>query len=222
MAIGAAPALDPVLQKRCIGPAKLGYFVLAVDAFGAGERGLEKKLGEYHGEMVAATLLPAGHTLAGFQVYENMRAVDYLLTRPEVDGKKIAITGASGGGNGPCTPALGRSLRRVVPVCSVGNYQAYRHGLHVRNRPGRAAHRRGRHPWHDGAARPHGGQRDQGWRHSPSRKPKSLAFASSVYKVHNKPDSSPHDLRLASRLQPGHARGTLRLAGEKPQGQGRR
>ena len=49
--------------------------------------------------MVAATLLPTGMTLAGLQVYENMRAVDYLLTRPEVDGKKVAITGASGGGN---------------------------------------------------------------------------------------------------------------------------
>jgi len=54
--------LDPVVQKRCIGPAKLGYFVLAVDAFGAGERGLSKKLGEYHGEMIAATLLPTGMT----------------------------------------------------------------------------------------------------------------------------------------------------------------
>ena len=29
--------LDPVLQKRCIGPAKLGYVILAVDAFGAGD-----------------------------------------------------------------------------------------------------------------------------------------------------------------------------------------
>jgi cephalosporin-C deacetylase-like acetyl esterase len=118
--------LDPVLQKRCIGPAKLGYFVLAVDAFGAGERGLGKKLGEYHGEMVAATLLPTGMTLAGLQVYENMRAVDYLLTRPEVDGKKIAITGASGGGNQSMyAGAWDDRFGAVVPVCSVGNYQAY-------------------------------------------------------------------------------------------------
>jgi len=118
--------LDPVLQKRCIGPAKLGYFVLAVDAFGAGERGLGKKLGEYHGEMVAATMLPTGLTLAGIQVYENMRAVDYLLTRPEVDGKRIAITGASGGGNQTMyAGAWDDRFGAVVPVCSVGNYQAY-------------------------------------------------------------------------------------------------
>ena len=40
---------DPVVQSRCIGCAKLGFFVLCVDAFGAGERGVGKKLGEYHG-----------------------------------------------------------------------------------------------------------------------------------------------------------------------------
>src|SRR4051812_21046451 len=29
--------VDPVVQSRCIGACKLGFFVLAVDAFGAGE-----------------------------------------------------------------------------------------------------------------------------------------------------------------------------------------
>ena len=117
---------DPVVQARCIGLAKLGFFVLAVDAFGAGERGLGKALGEYHGEMVAATLLPVGLPLCGLQVYENMRAVDYLLTRPEVDGRRIGITGASGGGNQTMyAGAWDERFAAVVPVCSVGNYQAY-------------------------------------------------------------------------------------------------
>src|SRR5262245_1384377 len=75
---------DPVPQARCISLARLGFFVLAVDAFGAGERGIGKALGEYHGEMTAATLWPSGLPLSGLQVYENMRAVDYLLTRPAV------------------------------------------------------------------------------------------------------------------------------------------
>jgi hypothetical protein len=103
-----------VVQKRCIGPAKLGSFVLAVDAFGAGERGLAMNLGEYHGEMVAATLLPTGWTLAGLQVYENMRAVDFLLTRPNIHEKQIAITGASGGGNQPMY--AGAWCDRFVPA----------------------------------------------------------------------------------------------------------
>ncbi|MEQ9412040.1 MAG: alpha/beta hydrolase family protein [Fuerstiella sp.] len=117
---------DPHVQARCIGLAKLGFFVLAVDAFGAGERGLGKALGEYHGEMVAATLWPTGFPLSGIQVVENRRAVDYLLTRPEVDPERLGITGASGGGNQTMyAGAFDERLKAVVPVCSVGNYQAY-------------------------------------------------------------------------------------------------
>ena len=117
---------DPVVQARCIGAAKLGFVVLCVDAFGAGERGVGPALGEYHGEMTAATLLPLGTPLSGLQVYENMRAVDYLETRPEVDKTRIGITGASGGGNQTMyAGAWDERLKCVVPVCSVGNYQAY-------------------------------------------------------------------------------------------------
>ncbi len=117
---------DPVVQSRCIGATKLGFVVLCVDAFGAGERGVGTALGEYHGDMTAATLLPLGTPLSGMQVYENMRAVDYLLTRPEVDGDKLGITGASGGGNQTMyAGAWDKRFKCVVPVCSVGNYQAY-------------------------------------------------------------------------------------------------
>ncbi len=117
---------DPHVQARCIGLVRLGFFVLAVDAFGAGERGIGKALGEYHGEMVAATLWPIGRPLSGLQVYENMRAVDYLLTRREVDGDRIGITGASGGGNQSMyAGAFDERIKAVVPACSVGNYRAY-------------------------------------------------------------------------------------------------
>ena len=117
---------DPHVQSRCIGLAKLGFFVLAVDAMGAGERAIGKNLGEYHGEMVAATLWPIGRPLSGLQVYENMRAVDYLQTRSEVDADRLGITGASGGGNQTMyAGAWDERFKAVVPVCSVGNYQAY-------------------------------------------------------------------------------------------------
>ena len=117
---------SPQVQARCIGLAKHGFFVLAVDAFGAGERGVGEALGEYHGEMTAATLLPTGKPLCGIQVYENMRAVDYLQSRPEVDPEKIGITGASGGGNQTMyAGAWDTRFKAVVPVCSVGTYNAY-------------------------------------------------------------------------------------------------
>jgi cephalosporin-C deacetylase-like acetyl esterase len=117
---------DPHVQARCIGLAKLGFFVLAVDALGAGERGVHKALGEYHGEMTAATLWPVGLPLSGLQVWENMRAVDYLISRVEVDAENIGITGASGGGNQTMyAGAWDERFKAVVPVCSVGNYRAY-------------------------------------------------------------------------------------------------
>ncbi len=117
---------DPVVQARCLGLVKLGFFVLVVDAFGAGERHPDSAKGGYHGALIGSTLWPAGQTLVGLQVYDNRRAVDYLLTRPEVDGAKLGITGASGGGNQTMyAGALDERFQAVVPVCSVGNYQAY-------------------------------------------------------------------------------------------------
>jgi dienelactone hydrolase len=119
---------DPVVQARCLGLVKLGFFVLAVDAFGSGERYTKPALGTYHGALYGSTLWPAGLTLLGCQVYDNRRAVDFLLTRPEVDGDRLGITGASGGGNQTMyAGALDERFGAVVPVCSVGTYQAYLH-----------------------------------------------------------------------------------------------
>jgi dienelactone hydrolase len=117
---------DPVVQARCLGLVKLGFFVLAVDAFGAGERHPRPGPGTYHGALMGSTLWPVGQTLLGMQVYDNRRALDYLQNRPEVAGDRLGITGASGGGNQTMyAGALDERFRAVVPVCSVGTYQAY-------------------------------------------------------------------------------------------------
>jgi dienelactone hydrolase len=119
---------DPVVQARCLGLVHLGFFVLAVDAFGAGERYPTPARGTYHGALFGSILWPIGQTLLGMQVYDNRCAVDYLRTRPEVDGDWLGITGASGGGNQSMyAGALDERFRAVVPVCSVGTYQAYLH-----------------------------------------------------------------------------------------------
>jgi cephalosporin-C deacetylase-like acetyl esterase len=119
---------DPVVQARCLGLMHLGFLVLAVDAFGAGERYTAPASGTYHGALYGSTLWPAGQTLSGMQVYDNRRAVDYLQSRPEVAGDRLGVTGASGGGNQSMyAGALDERLRAVVPVCSVGTYQAYLH-----------------------------------------------------------------------------------------------
>src|SRR5713226_37577 len=119
---------DPVVQARCLGLVKLGFFTLAAEAFGAGERFASPASGTYHGALYGSTLWPIGQTLLGMQVYDNRRAVDYLLTRREVDGDRLGITGASGGGNQSMyAGALDERIKAVVPVCSVGSYQAYLH-----------------------------------------------------------------------------------------------
>ncbi|MFO0841760.1 MAG: alpha/beta hydrolase family protein [Gemmataceae bacterium] len=117
---------DPVVQARCLGLVKLGFVALAVDAFSAGERHPTVVKGAYHGALLGGTLWPAGLTLLGVQAYDNRRAVDYLLTRPEVDGTRLGVTGASGGGNQAMyAAALDERFAAAVPVCSVGRYQAY-------------------------------------------------------------------------------------------------
>jgi cephalosporin-C deacetylase-like acetyl esterase len=118
--------VDPVPHARAVGLVKLGYFVLAVDAFGAGERAIEPGRGTYHGALLGASTWPVGTPLLGLQIYDNMRAVDYMMSRPEVDGQKLAITGASGGGNQSMNAgAWDERFKAVVPVCSVGTYDAY-------------------------------------------------------------------------------------------------
>lgn len=118
--------IDPHVQARCLGLAKLGYVTLAVDAFGAGERAVEPAPGTYHGGLLGASLWPTGVSLLGLQVYDNRRAIDYLISRPEVDAGKLAITGASGGGNQSLyAGATDPRLAAVVPVCGVGTLESY-------------------------------------------------------------------------------------------------
>jgi hypothetical protein len=105
------------VQARCIALARMGYVVLSLDAYGFGER-----WSTGHGE--AFFTLPAGLSLGGLLVWDNMRAVDYVLTRNEVDPDRLAITGASGGGNQTMyTAALDERLRVVVPAASVSSLQ---------------------------------------------------------------------------------------------------
>lgn len=122
----ALARMDPHVQPRCIALAKLGYVVLCVDAFGAGERAIDPGPGTYHGGLIGASLLPVGTPLIGLQVNDNRRAVDYLISRAEVDASRLAVTGASGGGNQTLyAGATDDRLKAVIPVCGIGTYDAY-------------------------------------------------------------------------------------------------
>lgn len=98
-------------QVLCIKLAKLGFVVLTYDAIGHGERMVS---GNIHHEAGYA-LLPLGQTVAGWMVWDSMRALDYLLSLPEVDPERIGITGNSGGGlNTLFTSALDLRIRAAA------------------------------------------------------------------------------------------------------------
>ena len=84
-----------------------GFVVFAFDPIGQGERYqyLDPETGKPNiggptkeHSYAGGQCLMTGTTIARYMIHDGIRAVDYLLTRPEVDGNRIAITGRSGGG----------------------------------------------------------------------------------------------------------------------------
>jgi cephalosporin-C deacetylase-like acetyl esterase len=118
---------NPIVQTRNIALAKRGYVVLCLDSIGSGERAYQGIT--YHGKQLGAQVFPSGLTLQGLQVWDNMRAIDYLQSLDEVDPSRIGCTGASGGGNQTYyLAALDERVKAAVPVCGVGSFSGYLDG----------------------------------------------------------------------------------------------
>jgi cephalosporin-C deacetylase-like acetyl esterase len=93
-------------QSFAQGLARLGYVCLIFDPIGQGERlqyagddwkprrgvGVSEHL--YAGNQQFLV----GEFFGAWRAWDGIRALDYLLTRPEVDPKQVGITGNSGGG----------------------------------------------------------------------------------------------------------------------------
>ncbi len=82
--------------------ARLGYAVLGIDACGFGERNGQGPSGpaERGGDAELSSSkfsLWAGRTLWGTIVRDDLMALDYLCSRPEVDASRIGVTGISMG-----------------------------------------------------------------------------------------------------------------------------
>ena len=106
-----------------------GYLVISWDPVGQGERSqfwdAKAKRSRYnlicaeHAVMGNLAYL-AGANLARWEVWDGMRAVDYLLTRPDVDPERISITGTSGGGfQTALLGALDDRIKVVIPSCYI-------------------------------------------------------------------------------------------------------
>lgn len=94
-------------QATLLNLVKKGFIVFAFDPMGQGERlqyfnpqtGKSRfKYPSYEHSYPGAQLFISGNTLARDFIWDGIRAVDYLLTRKEVDPSRIGISGRSGGG----------------------------------------------------------------------------------------------------------------------------
>ncbi len=111
----------PYMTRTPYGPAlaRRGYAVLCIDHWVFGERH-----GEIENTVVKRRLLE-GRVLWGMMVYDSLRALDYLATRPDVDPNRIGTIGMSMGSTmAQWLGALDKRVRTVVDICCLGEYQA--------------------------------------------------------------------------------------------------
>ncbi|MEA3408533.1 MAG: dienelactone hydrolase family protein [Chloroflexota bacterium] len=95
----------------------LGYCVLCIDAWNFGER---------RGRTESALfkeMLWKGRVLWGMMVYDSLRAVDYLLERPEVDPTRLGTMGISMGSTMAWwVAALDERVKVCVDICCLTDF----------------------------------------------------------------------------------------------------
>ena len=90
-------------QMLSIDQARNGFVVLTIDCIGQGERQISDYAswssapGNAH-QVIGTQAFICGTNVFNIMVWDAIRAIDYLVSRPEVNAEKICITGHSGGG----------------------------------------------------------------------------------------------------------------------------
>ncbi|MFN7932795.1 MAG: acetylxylan esterase [Bryobacteraceae bacterium] len=120
-------------QRVLANLAMRGFVLLAWDPIGQGERIQMWDEDFQTSKLVASTTehtmqgiqtLLVGDALARYTIYDGMRALDYLLSRPEVDKTKVGITGNSGGGTHTSYIAsLEDRLHVAAPSCYLTSWR---------------------------------------------------------------------------------------------------
>jgi cephalosporin-C deacetylase-like acetyl esterase len=105
---------------------KSGFVVMAFDPIGEGERryywnpktdSSPFRFPTYEHSMPGQLQLLLGENMTNYRIWDAKRAIDYLLTRPEVDHKKIGCVGHSGGGSmTDIVSAVDERIRCVVSL----------------------------------------------------------------------------------------------------------
>lgn len=119
-------------QLAWIAMAKRGFLVLAYDPIGQGERAQYLSIetgkplpGGGSGDhiMAGGVALLTGTNFARYLVWDGIRALDYLLTRNDVDPNRLAAVGNSGGGTQSAyLNALETRLATAAPSCYITSW----------------------------------------------------------------------------------------------------
>jgi len=110
-------------QSQGIWFARHGYLCLVLDTLELGELTCT-----HHGTYREGRWwwLSRGYTPAGVECWNGVRGIDYLLSRPEVDGERIGVSGISGGGAATFwIAAADERVKAAVPVSGLSDLLAY-------------------------------------------------------------------------------------------------
>ncbi len=108
-------------QRHGISFAKNGYVAFILDSIQIAET-----FALHHGILMQEMYdwYSRGYSPAGVEVWNAIRAIDYLETRPEVDRNRIGMTGRSGGAAMSWfTAAVDPRVKVVVPVMGISTYE---------------------------------------------------------------------------------------------------
>src|SRR4030042_5537129 len=119
-------------QQMILNLVRKGFIVFAFDPVAQGER-LEYYDPETGKDIVGdpdivhsysgAQAFITGSSQARYMIWDGIRAVDYLMTRKEVDPARIGITGRSGGGTQSAyIAAFDDRIYAAAPECYITNF----------------------------------------------------------------------------------------------------
>ena len=117
------------VQSRCVRLAQMGCIVYMYDMVGYADG---KPFGH---AFMNDRLRRWGLSLPGLQTWDSIRALDWLLNRPDVDPARVAITGESGGGTQTfLLTAIDDRIKVAAPVVMVSD--TFQGGCVCENGPG--------------------------------------------------------------------------------------
>lgn len=119
----ALSKLNPGYQRGCVLAAKAGIAALIYDPIEQGERGqIPRVSGTTGHNTIGVRELMIGKSMAMTRLWDGIRAIDYLVSRPEIDASRIGAMGNSGGGTlSSYIGAFDERVKACAPSCYISS-----------------------------------------------------------------------------------------------------